>query len=144
MRKVFLILCEVGAVVPLALTELCALIMLGTMGASPHGGIVNASGSLAIWAIAAVSFGTAGVYFFFRRLWAQCFAGVVSLFWFFIGCQMLLDAQFEPAKFEFGSRADVVMILISLGAIGSASFVVMYLLRWFLPQREPGGGDPPR
>ena len=61
----------------------------------------------------------------------NCTAGVVKI-------------EFEPAKFEFGSRADVVMILISLGAIGSASFVVMYLLRWFLPQREPGGGDPPR
>jgi hypothetical protein len=138
MRNVFLLLCELGAVIPLAATEVGSLFILATMGASPHGAAGNSAGSLTVWAAAALTLGTAVVYYFFRRLWAQFFAGAVSLFWLFIGCQMLFDANVNPAKFEFGSRADLVMVLVIFGLIGSASFVGMFLVRWFLPPGNQG------
>ena len=138
MRNVFLLLCELGAVIPLALTELCALFLLADMGASPHAATGNSAGSLTVWAAAALTLGTAVVYYFFRRLWAQFFAGAVSLFWLFIGTQMLIDASANPLKFQYGSRADLVMVLVCFGLIGSASFLGMFLVRWFLPPDAQG------
>ena len=132
MRNALVMLCRIGASVPLVMTELgvfFALVVASVIFLRDHTfSFYGALGFLLGIGIAAgLGYSLARM---FSRIWAMIVAASASLLWLGFGIQTWYDVAAHPEKYRYDDSAEAVIFLIPLGAIGVFSWAVLFHNEW--------------
>jgi hypothetical protein len=129
------IICALGCLVPLVLTEfeVGVLLLLMIVG-------LFRTHEFSITTFAVLIFVGVGLGFtlskVFRRSWANLVAAAVSSFWLIFGFYVLFDARAHPQKYSGGDGAESVIILIPFGLIGTICWLSWFCLGDRFPDVE--------
>jgi hypothetical protein len=128
MKRSIVMLCRIGGLAPLVLTEIelgVLLLLAVAVQIRTHTFHVASLVTLIFLAVV-LGFLLSKV---FRHSWANVVAAAVSAFWLISGLYVLFDARAHPQKFSGGDGAESVIFLIPLGLIGTVCWLVLFCLK---------------